>query len=61
MVSTARNMLKILYDRKCGAVVMLSDLKENGKVRYYQYHNDNNNNNNNTTSLIFCLFVCLLQ
>ena len=32
MKSTTRNTLKTLYDRKCGAVVMLSDLKENGKV-----------------------------
>ena len=32
MPSTARNMLKILYDRKCGAVVMLSGLVENGEV-----------------------------
>ena len=38
MASTARNMLKILYDRKCGAVVMLSDLTENGRVRGRQYH-----------------------
>ena len=36
MASTARNMLKILYDRKCGAVVMLSDLVENGEVRCFQ-------------------------
>ena len=33
MPSTTRNMLKILYDRKCGAVVMLSDLVENGMVQ----------------------------
>ena len=32
MPSTARNMLKILYDRKCGVVVMLSELMENGTV-----------------------------
>lgn len=32
MESTARNVLKILYDRKCGAVVMLSGLMENGMV-----------------------------
>ena len=38
MASTARNMLKILYDRKCGAVVMLSDLNENGRVRGHQYN-----------------------
>ena len=62
MASTARNMLKILYDRKCGAVVMVSDLRENGKVRYHQYHNDNDNKNNNKTTTSFvCLFVCLLQ
>ena len=37
MASTARNMLKTLHDRKCGAVVMLSDFIENGKVRHI-YH-----------------------
>ena len=30
MASTAKNMWKIIHDRKCGAVVMLSDLVENG-------------------------------
>ena len=33
-MASARNMLKTLYDRKCGAVVMLSDLNEKGMVRY---------------------------
>ena len=37
MASTVRNMLKTLHDRKCGAVVMLSDVIENGKVRHI-YH-----------------------
>ena len=32
MESTARNMWKLIYDRKCGAVVMLSNLVENGMV-----------------------------
>ena len=32
MESTARNMWKMIYDRKCGAVIMLSDLTENGTV-----------------------------
>ena len=32
MESTARNMWKVVYDRKCGAIVMLSDLMENGMV-----------------------------
>ena len=32
MESTARNMWKLIYDRKCGAIVMLSDLIENGNV-----------------------------
>ena len=35
MESTARNMWKMIYDRKCGAVVMLSHLIENGKVWLY--------------------------
>ena len=35
MESTARNVLKILYDRKCGVVVMLSDFIENGTVSAY--------------------------
>ena len=30
MASTARNMWKVIHDRKCGAIVMLSDLVENG-------------------------------
>ena len=33
MESTTRNMWKLIYDRKCGAVVMLSNLVENGMVR----------------------------
>ena len=33
MKSTTRNMWKLIYDRKCGAVVMLSNLVENGMVR----------------------------
>ena len=33
MASTARNMWKLVYDRKCGVMVMLSDLMENGKVK----------------------------
>ena len=32
MESTARNMWKVVYDRKCGAIVMLSDLVEDGMV-----------------------------
>ena len=33
MESTTRNMWKLIYDRKCGAMVMLSDLIEDGTVR----------------------------
>ncbi len=33
MESTARNMWKVVYDRKCASIIMLSDLIENGKVR----------------------------
>ena len=32
MASTTRNMWKLVCDKKCGVVVMLSDLMENGKV-----------------------------
>ena len=32
MASTTRNMWKVVYDRKCGAIVMLSDLVEDGMV-----------------------------
>ena len=32
MESTTRNMWKLIYDRKCGVVVMLSDLLEDGMV-----------------------------
>ena len=35
MLSTVRNVLKILYDRKVGAVVMLSGFMENGQVTTY--------------------------
>ena len=35
MLSTVRNMLKILYDRKVGAVVMLSGFMKNGQVITY--------------------------
>ena len=38
MSSTIRNMLKVICDRKCGAVIMLSDLIENGMVRVYTYN-----------------------
>ena len=34
MESTTRNMWKLIYDRKCGVVVMLSDLLEDGMVSY---------------------------
>ena len=36
MESTARNMWKVVYDRKCGAIVMLSDLVENGMVNPFK-------------------------
>ena len=29
MASTVRNMWKLVYDRKCGALVMLTELEEN--------------------------------
>ena len=32
MQSTARDFWKMIHDRKCGVVVMLSDLVEAGKV-----------------------------
>ena len=32
MASTVRNMWKVIHDRKCGAIIMLSDLVENGMV-----------------------------
>ena len=32
MESTTRNIWKVVYDKKCGAVIMLSDLMENGNV-----------------------------
>ena len=34
MESTTRNMWKLIYDRKCGVVVMLSNLLEDGMVSY---------------------------
>ena len=37
MESTTRNMWKLIYDRKCGAVVMLSDLIEDGMVSWCLY------------------------
>ena len=33
MQSTARDFWKMVYDRKCGVIVMLSDLVEEGQVR----------------------------
>ena len=41
MASTARNMWKVIHDRKCGAIVMLSDLVENGMASkcMYLFHN----------------------
>ena len=47
MESTTRNMWKVVYDRKCGAVVMLSDIMENGKVCLGVYN------------VTFLLFACL--
>ena len=32
MQSTVRDFWKIVHDRKCGVIVMLSDLVEEGKV-----------------------------
>ena len=32
MQSTVRDFWKMVYDRKCGVIVMLSDLVEEGKV-----------------------------
>ena len=37
MASTARNMWKVIHDRKCGAIVMLSDLVENGMASKCMY------------------------
>ena len=34
MESTTKNMWKLIYDRKCGVMVMLSDLLEDGMVSY---------------------------
>ena len=33
MQSTARDFWKMVHDRKCGVIVMLSDLVEEGQVR----------------------------
>ena len=33
MKSTARDFWKMVHDRKCGVIVMLSDLVEGGRVR----------------------------
>ena len=33
MASTVRNMWKVIYDKKCGAIVMLSQCNENEMVR----------------------------
>ena len=40
MESTARNMWKVIHDRKCGAIVMLSNLMENGQVSVIIVTND---------------------
>ena len=32
METTVRNMYKVIYDKKCGAIIMLSNLAENSKV-----------------------------
>ncbi|CAI8052760.1 Receptor-type tyrosine-protein phosphatase alpha [Geodia barretti] len=37
MQSTARDFWKMVYDRKCGVLVMLCDLVESGKETCYQY------------------------
>ena len=34
MKITCRDFWKMIYERECGVVVMLSDLVENGRVRY---------------------------
>ena len=34
MQSTARDFWKMVHDRKCGVIVMLSDLVEEGQVRH---------------------------
>ena len=33
MESTARDFWKMIYDRKCGVIVMLCDLVEDGEVQ----------------------------
>ena len=37
MASTTRNMWKVIHDRKCGAIVMLSNLVENGMASKCMY------------------------
>ncbi|CAI8010576.1 Receptor-type tyrosine-protein phosphatase alpha [Geodia barretti] len=37
MESTARDFWKMVHDRKCGVIVMLCDLVENGQETCYQY------------------------
>ena len=40
MQSTVRDFWKMVYDRKCGVIVMLSALVEAGKVHMYMYIHD---------------------
>ena len=45
MESTARDFLKMVTDRKCGVIVMLCDLVEDGEVHKYYlcvYHSTTN-------------------
>ena len=64
MESTVRNMWKVVYDRKCGAVVMLSKLVEDGMVSLIMFAINHQRQflfkmiNSNTSSL--CL-VCFLE
>ena len=37
MESTARDLWKMVYDKKCGVIAMLCDLVEAGKVILYAY------------------------
>ena len=37
MASTIKNMWRVIHNRKCGAIVMVSDLVENGMVRQEGY------------------------
>ena len=43
MQSTVRDFWKVIYDKKCGVIVMLCDLREDGKV----------------TSVCVCVCVCV--